>query len=134
MWAHEHSYERLLPTYNRKVVPSPHPEAPYSQPRATVHITTGQHFSLLIFSNFSNGKFHFILYPGSAGCREKHDDFNKDHPDWSAFRSTDYGYSRFYFANSTHMRVQQVNAEKNGTVIDEVWIVQHSHGPFQHML
>ena len=23
VWAHEHSYERLLPTYNRKVVPSP---------------------------------------------------------------------------------------------------------------
>ena len=41
VWAHEHSYERLLPTYNRKVVPSPDPGAPYNQPRATVHITTG---------------------------------------------------------------------------------------------
>ena len=41
VWAHEHSYERLLPTYNRKVVPSQDPAAPYSQPRATVHITTG---------------------------------------------------------------------------------------------
>ena len=41
MWAHEHSYERLVPTYARKVVPSHDPEMPYSQPRATVHITTG---------------------------------------------------------------------------------------------
>ena len=41
VWAHEHSYERLLPTYNRKVVPSPDPEQPYTDPRSTVHITTG---------------------------------------------------------------------------------------------
>ena len=41
VWAHEHSYERLVPTYARKVVPSHDPEMPYSQPRATVHITTG---------------------------------------------------------------------------------------------
>ena len=46
VWAHEHSYERLLPTYNRKVVPSPDPAAPYSQPRATVHITTGHNTNL----------------------------------------------------------------------------------------
>ena len=109
VWAHEHSYERLLPTYSRSVVPSPDPELPYSQPRATVHITTG-----------------------SAGCREKHDDFSKDHPEWSAFRSTDYGYSRLYFANSSHLRLEQVSAEQEGAVIDQVWIVQDSHGPFHN--
>ena len=107
VWAHEHSYERLLPVYNRSVVASPDPAQPYSRPRATVHITTG-----------------------SAGCREHHDDFDKDPPDWSAFRSTDYGYTRFYFANSSHLRVQQVSAEKEGKVIDEIWVVQPDHGPF----
>eukprot|EP00092_Neocalanus_flemingeri_P000642 GFUD01000684.1.p1 GENE.GFUD01000684.1~~GFUD01000684.1.p1 ORF type:complete len:450 (+),score=123.28 GFUD01000684.1:126-1475(+) len=108
VWAHEHSYERLLPTFNRTVVPSPDMLQPYSDPSAPVHITTG-----------------------SAGCREKHDDFGPSHPDWSAFRSTDYGYTRLQVANTTHIRVQQVSAEKDGEVIDDIWIVQHNHGPFK---
>ena len=91
------------------MVASPDPDQPYNQPRATVHITTG-----------------------SAGCREKHDEFTKDHPAWSAFRSTDYGYTRFYFANSSHLRLQQVSVEQEGDVIDEVWIVQQDHGPFNN--
>ena len=41
VWAHEHSYERLLPVLGRRVVPGPRPDQPYTQPRATVHITTG---------------------------------------------------------------------------------------------
>ena len=41
IWAHEHSYERLLPVYNRTVVESADPAEPYSRPRAPVHITTG---------------------------------------------------------------------------------------------
>ena len=41
VWAHEHSYERLFPVYNRVVVPSPSPNSPYIDPRAPVHITTG---------------------------------------------------------------------------------------------
>jgi len=110
VWAHEHSYERLLPTYNRTVVPGPHDGQPYNDPAAPVHITTG-----------------------SAGCREKHDDFpEKDPPEWSAFRSTDYGYTRMIALNSTHMRLQQVSAEKEGKVIDDLWIVQSRHGPFIH--
>jgi len=107
VWAHEHSYERLLPTYNRKVVPSPDPEQPYTDPRSTVHITTG-----------------------SAGCREKHDAFMKDPPEWSAFRSTDYGFTRLFVANSTHMRIQQVSVEQDAKVIDETWLVQNNHGAF----
>ena len=43
VWAHEHSYERLLPVLGRRVVPGPRPDQPYTQPRATVHITTGHH-------------------------------------------------------------------------------------------
>ena len=63
VWAHEHSYERLLPVMNRTVVPSPQPDQPYTDPQAPVHITTG-----------------------SAGCREKVDPFIKHPPEWSAFR------------------------------------------------
>ena len=45
-------------------------------------------------------------------------------------RSSDYGYTRLYVENSTHLRIQQVNAEKNGQIIDEIWIEQNNHGPF----
>ena len=45
-------------------------------------------------------------------------------------RSSDYGYTRLYVANSTHLRIQQVNAEQNGKIIDEIWIQQTNHGPF----
>ena len=75
----------------------------------------------------------------------------KNPPEWSAFRyntnhtlsyfqhktlylqycrSTDYGYTRLYVANSTHLRVQQVSAEQGGKVIDEIWLIQSNHGPF----
>ena len=58
VWAHEHSYERLFPTFNRTKISSS-----YANPKAPVHITTG-----------------------SAGCRERTDPFDKDPPEWSAFR------------------------------------------------
>jgi len=112
VWAHEHSYERLFPTYNRSVVASPDPHQPYLNPRAPVHITTG-----------------------SAGCREHHDDFEKDHPAWSAFRSTKYGYTRMKVANSTHLYLEQVDVEtEEQPVIDRVWVVQENHGPFTSLL
>lgn len=40
IWAHEHSYERLWPVYNYKVY-NGSLSAPYQNPGATVHITTG---------------------------------------------------------------------------------------------
>jgi hypothetical protein len=48
-WAHEHSYERLFPTFASKVYKGSE-EEPYTNPGATVHIITG-----------------------SAGCKENHD-------------------------------------------------------------
>jgi len=108
VWAHEHSYERLFPIYNRTVVPSPDPEEPYVDPRAPVHVTTG-----------------------SAGCREKHDPFSHDQPSWSAVRSLKYGYTRMKVANSTHLNIEQVDVETVGQpIVDSFWVVQHNHAPF----
>lgn len=39
-WAHEHSYERLWPLYDRKVFNGSY-EKPYTNPKAPVHIITG---------------------------------------------------------------------------------------------
>jgi len=108
VWAHEHSYERLYPTYNRTIIPSPDPSLPYIDPRAPVHITTG-----------------------SAGCREKHDGFLPQPQPWSAFRSSQYGYTRMKVVNDTHLYLEQVDVETVGQpVVDSVWLVQHRHAPF----
>ena len=48
LWAHEHSYERLWPVYNRTVL-NGSTEAPYVNPRATVHVTTGSAVQIFLW-------------------------------------------------------------------------------------
>lgn len=105
IWAHEHSYERLWPVYNFTVYNGSQAE-PYVNPKAPVHIVTG-----------------------SAGCRERVDFFNNNNS-WSAFRSSDYGYTVMDIINSTHLRFQQISDDKHGAVIDDFYIVKHSHGSY----
>lgn len=106
LWAHEHSYERLFPIYNREVMNGSY-EEPYTNPGAPVHLTTG-----------------------SAGCDEAHDDFRMDTPYYTAFRSADYGFTRMTVYNETHLHMEQISAEKKAAVIDDVWIVKDKHGPY----
>lgn len=107
-WAHEHSYERLWPTFDDKVYNGSLKE-PYTNPRAPVHIITG-----------------------SAGCQEDHDSFIPDPRGWSAFRSDDYGYTRMKVFNSTHLYLEQVSDDKDGAVIDSLMIIKDSHGPYKN--
>lgn len=104
IWAHEHSYERLWPVYNWKVYNGSY-QQPYTNPKAPVHITTG-----------------------SAGCKERHDNFVKDPALWSAFRNNDYGYSRMHIINSTHLYLEQVSDDKKGAVIDNMMLIKDKHG------
>lgn len=106
IWAHEHSYERLWPVYDKKVYNGSYDE-PYTNPGAPVHFTTG-----------------------SAGCDEFVDHFVDDPAGWSAFRSSDYGYTRMKIFNSTHLWFQQVSMDKMGQPIDEVWLIKDKHGPY----
>ena len=46
------------------------------------------------------------------GCDEDHDPFPKDYPPWTAFRSTDYGYTRMTIHNKTHLYMEQVSVDK----------------------
>ncbi|XP_066529531.1 acid phosphatase type 7 [Hoplias malabaricus] len=105
LWAHEHTYERLWPVYNYKVY-NGSIDKPYVNPKAPVHIITG-----------------------SAGCREKHDGFIPKPRDWSAFRSTDYGYTRMHLINSTHIYLEQVSDDQSGKVIDSFTLIKDVHGP-----
>merc|ERR1712107_4993 len=55
----------------------------------------------------------------------------------SAFRSNTFGYSLLWVHNATHVHWQQVSTDPTsfplssyGAIIDDAWVVQHSHGPF----
>ncbi|GAB1605607.1 acid phosphatase type 7-like isoform X1 [Argonauta hians] len=109
LWAHEHSYERLLPIYDYQIL-NTSAENPYDRPEAPVHITTG-----------------------SAGCKEKHDPFTPNATAWSAFRSTDYGYSRIRIYNNTHLYMEQVSDDQSGKVIDNMWLIKDRHGPYRRI-
>ena len=97
LWAHEHDFERFWPVYNFQIKNGSLNE-PYTNPKAPVHIITG-----------------------SAGCQEKHDPWLPK-PDITAFRSTDYGYTRMTAHNATHLELEQVSDDQDGKVIDHIWI------------
>ncbi|KAL4718129.1 hypothetical protein ACJJTC_018944, partial [Scirpophaga incertulas] len=86
---------------------------PYLDPRAPVHVVTG-----------------------SAGCREGTDGFLEHPRPWSAFRSSDYGYTKFFAHNRTHIYMEQISVEhpkslQHGEVIDSFWIVKNLHAPYK---
>jgi hypothetical protein len=100
IWAHEHSYERLFPTYENKVLNgTADPNDPYLDAPATVHITSG-----------------------AAGCREGQGQFDRGaRGPWSAVRNSNYGYGRLRFENRTHLHWEQIE-DQNYTIIDEFWL------------
>ncbi|CAD6208214.1 GSCOCG00010467001-RA-CDS [Cotesia congregata] len=100
IWAHEHSYERMWPMYNFKVYNGSY-QQPYKNYKAPVHIVTG-----------------------SAGCKEGREKFVPKRPYWSAFRSSDYGYTRMKVFNKTHMYIEQISDDKNGAFIDTLWLIK----------
>lgn len=107
--AHEHSYERMWPVYNRIVCNgTDDSKNPYSNPPAPVHFVSG-----------------------SGGCQEGHEPFFKKPMPWSAFRSEDYGYTTLKVFNSTHMSIDQiaVSGAHKGQIIDSIMYVRHKHGP-----
>ncbi|XP_077292142.1 acid phosphatase type 7 isoform X2 [Arctopsyche grandis] len=106
IWAHEHSYERLWPIYDYTVYNGSY-EKPYVNPQAPVHIVTG-----------------------SAGCKEGREPFVLTPPEWSAFHSQDYGYTRLKAYNTSHLYIEQISDDQNGAVIDKFWIVKEKHGDY----
>ncbi|XP_035729511.1 acid phosphatase type 7-like [Vespa mandarinia] len=105
LWAHEHSFERTWPMYNFKVYNGSY-EEPYKNYKAPVHLVTG-----------------------SAGCKEGREKFIPNSPDWSAFHSSDYGYTRMKAFNNTHLYLEQVSDDKEGAVIDQFWLVKDNFMP-----
>jgi hypothetical protein len=110
---HEHDYERSYPLYQGKSTRS------NLDPKAPIYVVSG-----------------------AAGSREMHEPFTRKQPDWSAFRSNTFGYSVLDVYNATHIHLQYVQTDPTqfispkpyGTVIDDDWIVQSKHGPFDRAL
>ena len=48
------------------------------------------------------------------GCSERHDTFKKDQPDWIAFTSSDYGFTRMTITNKTHLSIEQISDDQVG--------------------
>ncbi|XP_063538363.1 acid phosphatase type 7-like isoform X2 [Cydia strobilella] len=107
IWAHEHSYERTWPLYDSKVY-NGSLEHPYTNPGAPVHVVTG-----------------------SAGCQENHSQFNVTRPEWSAFRTPAYGYTRLLAAGA-QLHFEQVDVEQGGKVVDTFRIVKDRHGAYHY--
>ena len=105
---HEHDYERSWPVYKGQSDQS------NVDPKGTIYVVTG-----------------------AAGSSELHEPFTREQPEWSAYRSNTFGYSRMHIHNATHLRWQQVQTDPTlfgpelyGRVIDDAWVIQHRHGPF----
>jgi len=105
---HEHNYERSYPVYQAKS------DRSNVNPKATIYIVSG-----------------------SAGNTEMHEPFTRIQPTWSAYRSNTFGYSRMFVHNATHLHWQQIQTDPTdfpesdyGRVIDDAWIIQETHGPF----
>uniref|UniRef100_A0A1A9WVN1 Purple acid phosphatase n=1 Tax=Glossina brevipalpis TaxID=37001 RepID=A0A1A9WVN1_9MUSC len=105
-FAHEHFYTRLWPIYDFKVYNNSAAD-PYMNSTAPIQIITG-----------------------SAGNKENREPFSKELPEWNAFHSNDYGYTRLKAYNRTHLYLEQVSDDKNGAIIDKFWIIKYRHGPY----
>ena len=106
---HEHNYERTYPVFKSKS------DRSNVNPKATLYVVSG-----------------------AAGSQEMHEPFTKPQPEWSAFRSNSFSYSRVLVHNYTHLHWQQVQTDPTlfpmsdyGRVIDDWWMVTDTHGPFK---
>lgn len=79
---------------------------PYVDPVAPVHFVTG---SSVRFYNFFLGPSFPKSIWGWQGCQEDTDGFILKTPPWSAFRSSDYGFSRLTAHNASHLHWEQVS-------------------------
>lgn len=109
----QHNYERNYPTYKSTLVTGGSGGFPdrVTSPGAPVYIVSG-----------------------CAGDVEHHEPFTRAQPNYSAFRSNTYGYSRLTVYNATTLLWEQVMTDNEynatGSVIDAMLLVAPSHGPF----
>ena len=119
-YGHVHDYSRYLPAYNDSVVGGPYTDlGRYTDPNATVHFTVG-------------GAGNPEMTDSPTGCAYY------DGTGWAPWAAvtagpygscTDVNFGRALAVNATHLHYQQVSVTSRG-VVDDLWIVQHTHGSF----
>jgi hypothetical protein len=109
--AHEHSYERMWPVGGT-----------WEEP--------------LIQYNYTDPQYPVNIVTGFAGCNEVSgaclNPIGLPLGKWSAYQQSvegTYTYSRMNVVNRTHLHWQAVVPEENNRIEDDLWIVQHNHGP-----
>lgn len=105
--AHQHSYERLWPTYNSIVLNGTEDvNNAYYHPGAPIHLVSG-----------------------AAGCDENLDIFDDGGlGEWSAFRNSSYGVGHFDVINASHALWEQVHGG-TGDAVDQISIVRDLSKP-----
>ena len=48
----------------------------------------------------------------NKGCKERHDGWMKNPPEWSAVRISDYGYTRMTVLNKSHLTLEQISDDQ----------------------
>lgn len=89
-------------------------ERPYVNPKAPVHVVAGSAVSTTTGHGGAGRRLVSVTrlsFP-LQGCRERTDRFNPNPREWSAFRSTDYGYTRMQVLNATHVYLEQVSDDQ----------------------
>lgn len=105
--AHEHSYEANYPVYNFTWNSTLSGEAAYTDFTRTVH-----------------------LLVGNAGCPEDQDAWQAAGNPFSRIRVNDYGWATLQVLNETHVFWQSFSSSAGGQVVDSMYFIKHSHGPF----
>ena len=111
--AHQHNYERTFDLYRGSTARTT------KNMRATTQILSGA--------------------GGTAEYPWMRKPFLRDAAVWDAARDDTFSYSQFELHNATHIKLQQFQADplnpqasaKEDVVIDEIWLVQENHGPFE---
>jgi acid phosphatase type 7 len=109
--AHEHSVELTFPVYNYVI--------------NTTSVTTLSPSSF-IYTDFDR-PVHILT--GAAGCPENQDPWQPKASPFSAFRANDYGYGRLHVFNTTHVHWEFVD-DASASVVNDLWLIKSSHGPF----
>jgi len=105
IWAHEHAYERLWPTFQFDNFNGSAAE-PYTDYGSTVH-----------------------LVAGAAGCQEDIEEWENATMPWVAYKSSSYGYGRLSATTDQYLHWEQID-DKTGEIEDEVDLRRTKFGPF----
>uniref|UniRef100_A0A0L8H6Z1 Purple acid phosphatase n=1 Tax=Octopus bimaculoides TaxID=37653 RepID=A0A0L8H6Z1_OCTBM len=137
--AHEHSYERLYPVYNGKVV-----SENYTDAAAPIHIITGAAGSKwgpdpmdrdavnvtheeFLQNNTVNVTHQELLQNHTVDNNSTFEENFNNTGNWTAFRQSEFSlnsYGRFTVYNCTHLFWEQV---QDGKDLDSIWIVKGEH-------